>query len=291
MEIVKQSKGVIRINMEGAQAGWEQNFLLMSDGHLDHPNCDTAKFKRDMEMAKDLNAMVIMAGDMCDATGGKHDPRRNINSIKKPLHVPNYYDGVEDDVVNLLSPYKDNIAIMSMGNHEDSVERYCDTNLVDRITRDLRREGSKVVMGGYGGFIRFSAYMESKDAPTDTKWMYFHHGKGGTSAPVTRGMIDTNRQAVWLRDVDYVLNGHNHQGYITVIPTLGPTSADNLTRGKMIFLRTPGYLSSWSENVNWDNDWNVQNGTGPSAVGCILMRLSWDATNKRILSNFQECFD
>ena len=73
----------------------------------------------------------------------------------------------------------------------------------------LLREKHKVFVGGYGGVILF------RDSGQVLPAKYFH-GSGG-EAPVTRGAIQTNRQAVFLPDFQLVMNGHSHHHYIIPI--------------------------------------------------------------------------
>jgi len=275
MNSYKVNPAIIRVNFEGCKSGWNQDIMLMSDLHVDHPGCKRSKLKKDLEYARATNSPIIIAGDLFDATGGRNDPRRNVSSIRKRLIVPDYYDAVLKEVVNFMSPYADLIAVVGYGNHEDSVVKFGGTSLVDRFVQEMNRIGGHALPGGYGGYIRFGFY-QNRDVPDVSKLLYYHHGRGGTEAPVTRGMIETNRQSVWLDGVDVVLNGHNHQNYITKIPVQGVSNRDTLRTSTRAFIRTPGYLQAYTEDADWTSEYGILGNKGPTACGCVMMHMEWD---------------
>lgn len=291
MLISKFNNAVIRMLFPDAKLGEEQNILLMSDVYADNPQCNTTKLIQDLRRAREIKALVICAGDLFDAVGGREDPRRSPEAVKMKNNTTDYFDKVLADVDTLLSPFADMFVMLGLGNHEHSVRKHHGTNLIERLVDRWRMRGSPVVAGGYGGFIRFGMGNAGEGTPRAAINMYYHHGKGGTSAPVTRGMIETNRQAVWLEDVQVILNGHNHQNYITKIPTL-TVGKDFQTRpGTKAFIRTPGYLNAWTDNSDWDLDYSIQSNTGPQANGSILMklRLLADKAGVRSISyNFED---
>jgi hypothetical protein len=140
----------------------------------------------------------------------------------------------------------------------------------------MRDAGSPVVVGGYGGFIRLSVFISSQPTPKSTMWIYYNHGSGG-EAPVTKGMIQTNRQAVWVRNCDLIWNGHNHQNYVTFQSTVEPNNKDVIEQGLMAFIRTPGYKN---ERKNIAHGYAAQGNMSPTPRGCVFGSIKY--SNKKL---------
>jgi hypothetical protein len=266
MEILQISRGVVRINIAEA----EQWFLLQSDVHADSIYCNRKQLTRHLKQAVERDAQILIAGDLFDAMQGTRDPRRSYKELKKSLKTDAYFDGVLDDVWSVYKPYADRLAMVGYGNHEYAVTRHNGTDLVSRLAERVKLEGGHMAVGGYGTWVRFSTYKESQSTPEDTAWMYAMHGAGGTDSPVTRGVIQTNRQAVYLKNVDVVWNGHNHNSYIVPIATVHPSNKDAIKQDITWFLRTPGYQQGFDDGID---GWAVSRGMAPKPTGAIWMHL------------------
>ena len=187
-------------------SGWEKYYLLCSDIHYDSPECDRKMLKRHFDQAKERDASILIFGDIFDAMGGKHDPRTNKGSILPEYQQENYFDLLVDDAAKFFRNYKDNIKLLTMGNHEFSVTKHHETCLSRRLINETNPE---IDYGRYTGFIRFK--FQEKNSNRSSKVMYYAHGIGG-SAPVTRGVIDTNRRGVNF-DADFFVSGHKHTSW------------------------------------------------------------------------------
>jgi len=94
-------------------------------------------------------------------------------------------------------------------------------------------------------------------------------------APVTRGVIATNRQAVYEPDADVVWNGHSHTAYIV------PIARERLSaKGKVFndvgwFIRTPGYKRDWE----FQDGFVAQKGLGPNPIGCARIELKFSSVS------------
>lgn len=128
---------------------------------------------------------------------GRYDNRRSYPLLRNEYKRDDYYDYVVKDSVEWLLPYASIIDICADGNHELSVLKNANTNLMDRMVYGLRTASKDcdAIHGGYGGWIRymfsFSANLK-QGTQKSVKVKYFHGV--GTEAPVTRGVIQTNRQ-------------------------------------------------------------------------------------------------
>jgi len=281
MEILQISRGVARINITEP----EQWFLLQSDVHADSVYCNKKLLKQHLKKAEERDARILIAGDLFDAMQGAKDPRRSYKELKKALKTDAYFDAVLDDVWSVYEPYAKLLAVVGYGNHEYAVTRHNGTDLINRFVGRCREAGAQTAVGGFGTWVRFSTYRESQATPADTVWMYAMHGAGGTESPVTRGVIQTNRQGVYLKNVDVVWNGHNHNAYIVPIANVHPTNKDAIKQDITWFLRTPGYQDGYDDGID---GWAVSRGMMPKPMGAIWMHVTQTGHDKSIKLEFHQ---
>jgi len=241
----------------------------MSDVHFDSIKCDVALFEQHLAMAESLNAPVLIAGDLFDAMQGHDDPRRSLEELKHEYKHDNYLDLLVLDVAKTLLKYKVTY-IIGMGNHESKVQEKMNTNLTERLCYAVNTGGGHSYSMGYWGFIRFS-FKYKKGTSVWKKIMYWHHGLGGNS-PVTKGVIDSNRQAVYLPEADIVVNGHNHQQYTLPIPRYKLANNGVPYQENQWHVRTPSYKMSGllaGDRTGFD----VEKHPAPAPRGCV--RIDW----------------
>lgn len=254
----------------------EASIFVTSDVHFDSIYCNRKLFFADLDYAKSLNAQVCIFGDFYDALNGRFDPRQDMEKIRPEYRKENYYDLLVEDAVSQLRKY-DNIRMITPGNHELSVLKFSNTFLTDRLVAGLNKTGN-VIHGNYGGWLRFILGEGRKTKVIPTK--YFH-GSGG-EAPVTKGAIQTNRQAVFLPDAEIVFNGHSHNSYHI------PIARERLsTKGKHYFdvqhhVRTPGYNQAYGDGTT---GWEVTRGGVPKPLGGCLVILRYSDANKSRTDN------
>ena len=249
----------------------EVDLFFTSDVHFDSVFCDRKSFFQDMDEAKKKGAKVCIFGDFFDAMNGRFDPRRDMSLLRPEYRRADYYDFVVNDAIDKLSKYKDNILIITAGNHELSVLKNAQTFLTDRLAKGLG-----CLHGGYGGWLNIKFQIKGVRGSCNIK--YFH-GSGG-EAPVTRGVIQTNRQAVYLPDADIVVNGHSHNAYWV------PISRERLSqKGEHYFdtqhhVRTPGYMQGYGDGTT---GWEVTRGGVPKPLGGCFVKI------KRVGNEDKQC--
>lgn len=237
--------------------------FLTSDLHIDSVYCNRDALISDFEEAKRRNAMIFLLGDVFDAMQGRFDPRRSLDELRPEYRRNDYYDYVVKDVAKLLKPYAENIMLITPGNHETAVLKNASLSLIDRLVYAMNLEhGGHVLQGGYGGWVRINLHYGKNGHRTSIK-MKYHHGFGG-DAPVTRGVIHTNRQNVYIKDADIIVNGHNHNAYY--VPIVSETLSNS---GKVVFqtthhIRTPGYKQEYGDGTQ---GWAVEKGFVPKPIG------------------------
>jgi hypothetical protein len=97
----------------------------------------------------------------------------------------------------------------------------------------------------------------------------YFHGAGKSVAPVTKGVIQTARQAVFLPNADLVINGHNHQGYILPLATERLSSTGKVERGIQWHGRIPGYKDDYGDG---GDGFAVERGYPPNPLGALWLR-------------------
>jgi predicted phosphodiesterase len=254
------------------QEGWEKWFMLSSDRHHDSKYCDRELEKVQLDKAVKRDAFIIDAGDVLDAMQGRYDPRRMYDDLRPEYMVDNYYDAIIQDASEFYKPYAANWLLMGRGNHEEATRKNANTDITSRLVDNLNRgNGGHIAEGGFGGWIRFM-FMRSKRPQSSLKLKYFH-GSNATDAPVTRGVIQTNRQSVFLPDADIVMNGHNHNEYILSIKRERISNKGRVYFDLVHFARIPGYKNEYQDG---SGSWAVQKGQSPKPLGIVWMRLFYE---------------
>lgn len=268
MKISQPDKNVIDLttNCKSQEDG---TIVLMSDVHFDSIKCDVPMFEKHLAMAEELKAPVIIGGDLFDAMQGHDDPRRSLDELKKEYKHENYLDLIVLDVAKTLSKYKLQYFI-GMGNHETAVQSKVNTNLTERLVYAINQAGGRAVSMGYWGFFRLF-YKYDNGKASYRKLLYWHHGSGA-SAPITRGVLETVRQAAWLPEADIVMNGHNHQEYVLTLNRIKVSNAGIPYEDYQHFVRIPGYKKSGiiaGDRFGFD----AERHPAPTTRGCV--RLDW----------------
>jgi predicted phosphodiesterase len=197
---VKQVKIPIKPNEQ-------YKLFALSDLHIGSNDFNEKSFIKEMDRAYKNCTHIIIIGDVFDAIFSKDKryqpsvPNSEIASIDDQL---NY---VLDIAVKLLKPYADKILIISQGNHEYSILKYCNINIMKLLVYRLNSEcHTNIELGGYHGFINCSFKINKTHS---TRYViYYHHGYGG-NARVSKGMIDINRMRTDF-EFDCFLFGHKH---------------------------------------------------------------------------------
>jgi hypothetical protein len=255
----------------------------MSDNHHDSIYCNREFEKEHFEEAKKRNALIIQTGDFFDAMQGRFDPRRSMDELREEYRRSDYYDFVVADAIEFLKPYAPNIMLLGRGNHESAVRKNASIDLTDRLVYMLNSQhGGNIIAGGYGGWVRMLFRKEDRGGqPAGSLNIKYFHGAGG-EAPVTRGAIQTNRQAVFLPDADVVVNGHSHQNYIITNTRERLSQKSKIFFDNQYFIRVPGYKQSYADGTG---GWDVETGKAPKPIGAVWLHMEY--RNKQFRMRFE----
>jgi len=270
----KVSRNVHKLHWElesTTQSAW---VLLRSDAHHDSRHCDRDMEKKHLDLAVKRNAVIIDNGDLYDAMQGKFDRRASKEDLLPEYKNGDYLDSLVNEAVKFYEPYAEHFAVLGQGNHETAILKHHETNLTDRLrvglNRHLKFKGSKhrVYMGGYGGWVRFVLTYHNA---TDGRWLHYFHGSGG-GGPVTRGVIGTNREAVYHPDPSFCLTGHTHDQWIVPIVRDRIKDTGTLYLDTQYHIKVAGYKEEYDDGFG---GWHIERGAPPKPRGACWLRLFW----------------
>ena len=274
IEIEKKSSNVLAARFN-VSAGWEQWFMLRSDAHHDSSACNRALELRHLELARQRKAYILDFGDLFDVMQGRYDPRKAYPDMRKEYLADlqdgkSYFNIITDDANKFYSPYKDLWMLQGVGNHETTVAKNSDINLIDLFVKGMQNDGGIINKGGYGGWVMFQ-FLISGTERTSIKLKYFHGAGGG--GPVTKGVIQSNRQAVFLPDADIVINGHIHEAWTLALPRERISSHGIISQDLQYHVRTPTYKCDYGQG---ESGWHVERGAPPKPMGCVWLRIYYE---------------
>lgn len=277
--IEQTDRAAHRIDVPAAlDADWEQWFLLISDLHLDNPHCVRDRLRRDLAKAVSRNAIVLVIGDALDLMQGKYDPRSNKADLRPEYVGKPYLQAVMDDWSAFMAPAAANVALVTRGNHEQSVSRRVEWDVAGNLSARLRHDhDAPTLTGAYAGYVRI--VFSQAHGVARSIIVAYDHGSGG-GGPVTRGVIGTNRRATYTPDADWIMTGHVHERWHV------ETTQERLTRAGKVTLKPQHHLclGGYKEERLQGSEFHVERGRGPKPIGGYWARVSVENTKERVLS-------
>lgn len=261
-------------------ADWEQWVLATSDRHWDHPHSDQKLQYQHLQRAKERGAPCIDTGDAFCVMQGKKDKRGSKGDIRPEHNVDNYFDAVVNTAVDAFKPYADVLAVMGRGNHDTAIIKHGETDLLQRFVYRLNQETeSPVKTGGYSGWVRLQFEDESnKTSFRQSVNVFYHHGYGG-GGPVTKGVIQASRKAVYVPDAHIVLTGHVHEEWVFPIQRTRLSDAGTVYMDKQIHIQLPGYKEEFQDGYG---GFHIEKGRPPKPIGCAWLRFFWNRKDNQI---------
>lgn len=248
-------------------------FLLTADWHWDNPKCDRDLLKKHLDQAKERNAGVLVFGDLFCLMQGKYDGRRMKGDVRPEHNNATYIDSVIDTFAEWIEPYRANMAFVSYGNHETSILKHLETDVLQRMSAQ-----TKIPLGKYDGWVRFVPKIMPKDGTVikngQVTNIYYHHGSGGGGI-VTKGVIQTNRRNSYIDGADIMVSGHIHEAWIMETPKESITSHGTIERKSVMHVQTGTYKEEFT-----GSGWHVERGAPPKPLGSWWLRMYWDRVDE-----------
>ena len=252
--------------LESLKSGREAWLLWMSDEHWDHPKCNQYILKLHHNEAADRGALIVKVGDTFCAMQGKGDPRGDKESVREEHWGGNYLDRLVSTASDWYAPWKDNIALIGLGNHETSVYKHHETCLVERLVQSLRDKGGIAHKGGYNGWVRV---MLTRAKQRASHRVFYTHGSGG-GGPVTKGAIDFNRIAEYA-DADSYVAGHVHWKSCTQTRRISLNESSRQVTSDRYYVRCGPYKDEYEDG---HAGFHIEKGRGPRPIGGWWQRFS-----------------
>lgn len=276
-------RNVFRLNVHYRRnREWEWWFLLTSDQHWDNPHSNHELQLKHLKEARERNAGVLSAGDYFCLMQGKFDKRASKHSIRPEHQVDNYLDAVLKTGADFLEPYADMFVLIATGNHEQAIENRHETNMIDRFVGILNdRTGSHIENGGYSGYLIFSFQdLNNKATQVSRINLRYEHGAGG-GAPVTGGMIDSFRRAVYFPDAHIILSGHTHDQWVREFARQRVSWDGTLSHDIQTHIKIPSYKDEFGEGFGgWAT---AAKGMPPKPIGAYWLRFFYCPQKMRVL--------
>lgn len=268
-KVERISNSLVNVRMEmDLVADWEQWFFLKSDDHWDNPKCRRDILKRDMDKAQERNAGIIGAGDLFCAMQGKYDKRSSKDDVRPEHQNGRYLDSLIETAADWYAPYVPNMVAEGMGNHETAILKNHETHLTERLCERIRTQhGTGPESMGYGYWVRF--HMVRANSQSQSIWLRVFHGSGG-GGPVTKGVIQTNRRAVYLPDAHIVASGHIHEQWMLALRRERINSAGTITHETQWHVCTGTYKEEYGDG---SGGWHVERGAPPKPIGGVWLRI------------------
>ena len=281
MEVIRHGRNVHELQLNGKQV----HVAMLSDLHWDNPKCDRQLLRKHLDFCKEHNIPVVVNGDFFCLMEGRGDNRRSRNVL--PEHNNGrYLDSIVETAVEWFTPYADVIKIIGYGNHETSVIKYQETDLLQRFVDLLNLKcGSKVQTGGYGGWVVIRQLFHQTIEIT-TKIKYFHGSGGG--GVVTKGAINQTRALEMYEDFDVFSMGHIHENSARndVREELKSNSKTGYSvNQKYIHLMLTGTYKE--EYGDGGSGWHIERGAPAKPLGGRILKIEC----KRVESLMQKNID
>jgi hypothetical protein len=264
MNLIKHEKNIHELRVDGSSF----RMGMFSDIHWDNPKCDWNLLKHDLDYCLKNEIPIMFNGDTFCLMQGAYDPRKMKGDIRPEHNNARYFDSIIETAVDFFLPYANLMTIVGYGNHETSIIKRQETDVIQRFVTLLNyKAGSNVMTGGYGGWLIVTQLVKaSSNATQATKIKYFHGSGGG--GLVTKGALNLTRAMEMYEGYDVFTMGHIHEN-----------SARNDVRDSINFHPSKGYYFNHKqihsmitgtykeEYIDGLYGWHVERGAPMKPVG------------------------
>jgi hypothetical protein len=270
MNLIKHEKNIHELRVDGSSF----RMGMFSDIHWDNPKCDWNLLKHDLDYCLKNEIPIMFNGDTFCLMQGAYDPRKMKGDIRPEHNNARYFDSIIETAVDFFLPYANLMTIVGYGNHETSIIKRQETDVIQRFVTLLNyKAGSNVMTGGYGGWLIVNQLVKaSSNATQATKIKYFHGSGGG--GLVTKGALNLTRAMEMYEGYDVFTMGHIHEN-----------SARNDVRDSINFHPSKGYYFNHKqihsmitgtykeEYIDGLYGWHVERGAPMKPVGGRLLTI------------------
>lgn len=250
-------------------------FLLLSDLHFDHPKCNREMLKQHIEECVEKDGYILINGDMFCVMQGRGDKRHTKSDVRPEDSNSRYFDSIVENAVEFFLPYAEKILFIGTGNHETSVLKRLETDLLRKFVELMYYKSKhRIVLGAYHGWIWIKCIIgiDNKvgSGNTVSYLIYHNHGTGG-EAPVTGGTIEDSRKMTQVEGMDAIWQGHNHNKYNRQVGVhyLDKNPGSLKAKFRIVeVIRTGSYKQEYT-----GNGWHIETNKSAKPLGGIWLTL------------------
>jgi hypothetical protein len=270
MHLIKHEKNIHELRVDGSSF----RMGMFSDIHWDNPKCDWSLLKHDLDYCLKNEIPIMFNGDTFCLMQGAYDPRKMKGDIRPEHNNARYFDSIIETAVDFFLPYANLMTIVGYGNHETSIIKRQETDVIQRFVTLLNyKAGSNVMTGGYGGWLIVNQLVKAKSNITQATKIKYFHGSGGGGL-VTKGALNLTRAMEMYEGYDVFTMGHIHEN-----------SARNDVRDSINFHPSKGYYFNHKqihsmitgtykeEYIDGLYGWHVERGAPMKPVGGRLLTI------------------
>ena len=270
MNLIKHEKNIHELRVDGSSF----RMGMFSDIHWDNPKCDWNLLKHDLDYCLKNEIPIMFNGDTFCLMQGAYDPRKMKGDIRPEHNNARYFDSIIETAVDFFLPYANLLTVVGYGNHETSIIKRQETDVIQRFVTLLNyKAGSNVMTGGYGGWLIVNQLVKAKSNITQATKIKYFHGSGGGGL-VTKGALNLTRAMEMYEGYDVFTMGHIHEN-----------SARNDVRDSINFHPSKGYYFNHKqihsmitgtykeEYINGLYGWHVERGAPMKPVGGRLLTI------------------
>jgi hypothetical protein len=270
MNLIKHEKNIHELRVEGSSF----RMGMFSDIHWDNPKCDWNLLKHDLDYCLKNEIPIMFNGDTFCLMQGAYDPRKMKGDIRPEHNNARYFDSIIETAVDFFLPYANLLTVVGYGNHETSIIKRQETDVIQRFVTLLNyKAGSNVMTGGYGGWLIVNQLVKAKSNITQATKIKYFHGSGGGGL-VTKGALNLTRAMEMYEGYDVFTMGHIHEN-----------SARNDVRDNINFHPSKGYYFNHKqihsmitgtykeEYIDGLYGWHVERGAPMKPVGGRLLSI------------------
>lgn len=254
-----------------AELGQPNFTLLSSDQHLGSASSDHDAIVRQFSEASAVDADIIINGDLFDGIGPK-DRRYDLSTLHPSIRGrKDLAKAIVDMALEILMPFKKNIKLIGLGNHEETWITYGYNDPIRRVIEELNREGGSVKHGSFWGYVTTSFVVPNYRKRPKHKLLYLH-GTGGDS-PVTKGTIDFNRKGRnWTYDC--LTFGHKHNLVCAADQIADVSDSGKYLEKKQLNLQTGSYYRNYTQLTDetvLDQSYAARSAHPPKPIGGVFL--------------------
>jgi len=212
---------------EQFDTGDEFTLIPTGDWHLGAADCDEAQIRADLKKHQDNpNARLILMGDIGELIG-PGDKRWHPQGYMPQRYVDAMLDpdgGIPTETVKhaaeILEPWAGRIWGVASGNHEMTISKHCQRDLMTELAKELGG-GLFNRLIGYSGFIHVTWTHKVQKKVVGSMKFHIHHGWQTAGRAGSGNLINGMERELGYTDADVLLRGHSHAPRIAqVIPSL-----------------------------------------------------------------------